>query len=97
LRAMARNEFHWNAPTGRRHKRLSCICNRLPGSRSEPGTWSRSRYQCMRRTWKPWRIGKSRKLNHYRNFIDIAILALVVSFRSEVRLASARFPKNPKI
>jgi hypothetical protein len=31
-----------------------------------------------------------------RNFIDIIIIALVDYFRSVVRLASARLPKNPK-
>src|SRR5260370_32593240 len=31
-----------------------------------------------------------------RNFIDIIIVALVDYFRSVVRLASARLPKNPK-
>jgi hypothetical protein len=34
------------------------------------------------------------KLNYYRNVIDIAIIALLDCFRSEVRLASARLPKK---
>src|SRR5712692_2546219 len=37
-----------------------------------------------------------RRLTYYRNFIDTAIVAPVDYSRSEVCLASARLPKNPK-